>query len=65
MVYIYTNNKTKQNKTTYNVVAGPNAANCCADVIPARLVDDKPMKDVSTNDNNGPATHNAKQGRAN
>jgi hypothetical protein len=51
------------------VVAGPNAANCDAlDKPPAAAAAAavlllRPMKEVSTNDNNGPEIHNAKHGK--
>ena len=45
-----------------NVVAGPNAANCLAELV---LPPDRPTKLVSTKDNNGCATHSPKQGNAN
>jgi hypothetical protein len=52
------------------VVAGPNAANCDAlDNPPAAAAAAavqlllRPMKEVSTSDNNGPEIHNAKHGK--
>jgi hypothetical protein len=45
---------------TYKVVAGPSAANCCADDAPMPLPLDRPTKEVSTSESNGPATHSAK-----
>lgn len=51
-----------------NVVAGPSAANC--DALDNPAADEaavvavlRPMKEVSTKDNNGPEIHNAKHGK--
>lgn len=45
-----------------NVVAGPKAASCTAELALSPL---SPTKDVSTRERSGPATHNAKHGNAN